>query len=169
MKYIGILLIIAAGLGLGLTCARRLRQRVNELCRIERLLEALCDRLLYSAQPLAALWQSFATDAVLCTYPLVQDTADELCKGVDFHTSFSRAIQKTVDAGRLMPAETALLMELGASLGHSGLDQQAQLIRYCAERLKSERQVANELATVRERIYPMMGFAGGVSVALLLM
>ncbi len=154
---------------MGLTYARRLRRRVDELCRIERLLEALCDRLLYSAQPLAVLWQSFAADAVLFTYPLVQDTANELCKGVDFYTSFSCAIEKAATSGRLSPTQAALLTELGGSLGHSGLEQQAQLIRHCAERLKHERQAADELATVRGRIYPMMGLAGGVSLALLLL
>jgi stage III sporulation protein AB len=132
-------------------------------------LEALCDRLLYSAQPLAALWQSFATDAVLSDYPLVQDTASELCKGIDFYASFSRAVEKAAVVGQLTPTQAALLTELGGSLGHSGLEQQAHLIRHCAERLKRERQTADELATVRGRIYPMMGLAGGVSLALLLM
>lgn len=160
---------MAAGIGLGLTYARRLRRQVDELCRIERLLEALCDRLLYSAQPLAVLWQSFAADAVLSAYPLVQDTAAELCKGTDFYTSFSRAIEKAADAGVLTLTQAALLTELGGSLGHSGLEQQALLIRRCAERLKKERQAAQELANVRGRIYPMMGLAGGVSLALLLL
>ena len=154
---------------MGLTYARRLRRRVDELCRIERLLEALCDRLLYSAQPLAVLFQSFATDAVLSDYPLVQDSVNELCKGADFYTSFSRAVEKATVAGQLTPTQAALLTELGGSLGHSGLEQQAQLIRHCAERLKCERRAADELATVRGRIYPMMGLAAGVSLALLLL
>lgn len=160
---------MVAGIGLGLTYARRLRRRVDGLCRIERLLEALCDRLVYSAQPLAVLWQSFATDVVLSDCPLVQDTADELCKGTDFYTSFSRAVEKAALAGQLTPTQAALLTELGGLLGHGGLDQQAQLIRHCVERLKRERQAADELATVRGRIYPMMGLAGGVSLALLLL
>lgn len=159
---------MVAGIGLGWTYARQLRRRVDQLCRIERLLEALCDRLVYSAQPLAVLWQSFATDVVLSDYPLVRETADELCKGVSFYTAFSCAVEKAVLAGRLTPTQAALLTELGGLLGHSGLDQQAQLIRHCAERLKCERQAADELATVRGRIYPMMGLAGGVSLALLL-
>lgn len=160
---------MAAGLGSGLIYAGRLRRRVDELCRIERLLDALCDRLLYSAQPLAALWQSFATDTVLSDYPLVQDTANELCKGANFYTAFSRAVETMFDNGRLPSAPAALLTELGGALGHSGLEQQAQLIRHCADRLKSERQAADELASARVRVYPMLGLAGGVSLALLLL
>lgn len=133
------------------------------------MLDALCDRLLYSSQPLAALWQSFSTDAVLSGYPLVQDTADELRKGVDFYTAFSRAIENAENAGLLTLSESALLTELGGALGRSGLEQQAQLIRHCAERLKCERQAAQEHASVRRRICPMMGLAGGVSLALLLL
>ena len=167
MKLLGILLIIAAGLGAGLTYAHRLRWRVNELCRIERLLDVLCDRLLYSAQPLAAVWRSLAEDAAASACPLVTDTVAELCKGDDVYTAFSRAVEKSAVCGRLIPSEATLLTELGASLGRSGLDQQVQLIRRCAERLKSHRQAAQELATVRGRLYPMLGFAGGVSLAFL--
>ncbi len=169
MKLLGILLIVATGVGLGLLYTRRLRQQVDDLCRIERLLDVLCDRLLYSVQPLAALWQTLTQDAVLSDYPLVRDTAKELCKGVSFYTAFSRAVVTMADNGRLTPTAAALLTELGGALGRSGLEQQAQLIRHFAERLKSERQTADELATARGRVYPMLGLAGGVSLALLLL
>lgn len=160
---------MAAGIGLGLSYTRRLRRQVDDLCRIERLLDVLCDRLLYSAQPLATLWQSLAADKMLSEYPLVRDTAGELCKGVPFYTAFSRAVAALGDSGRLTSAAAALLTELGGALGHSGLEQQAQLIRHYAERLKKERQAAETLAAARGRVYPMMGLAGGVSLALLLL
>lgn len=154
---------------MGLSYTRRLRRQVDELCRVERLLDVLCDRLLYSAEPLAVLWQALAADKSLSDYSLVQDTANEICKGVSFYTAFARAVAVLVDSGRLTPASAALLTELGGALGHSGLEQQAQLIRHCAERLKKERQTAETLATARGRVYPMMGLAGGVSLALLLL
>lgn len=160
---------MAAGIGLGLTCARRLRRRVDDLCRIERLLDVLCDRLVYSAQPLAVLWQTLAEDEWLSDYPLVQETAADLCKGFPFYISFSRAVEGLTDSGRLTPASAALLTELGGTLGHSGLDGQAGLIRRCGDRLKKERQAAEELARVRVRLYPMVGLASGVSLALLLL
>ena len=169
MKYIGVLLIVATGLGFGMIYTRRLRSRANYLWRVERLLEAMGDRLLYSAQPLTTLWQSLAADTVLSAYPLVQDTANELCKGKDFYTAFSRAIGIAEADGRLNPTEAGLLTELGGALGRSGLDQQAELIRHCAERLGQERHTAQTLASERGRLYPMLGLAGGVSLALLLM
>lgn len=169
MKYLGILLIVATGIGLGLIYAGRLRRRADDLCRIERLLEALCDRLLYSAQPLTALWQGLAADAVLSDYPLVRETSGELYKGASFYTAFSRAVVTMADSGRLTPAAATLLTELGSALGRSGLEQQVQLIRHCVERLKGERQAADELASARGRVYPMLGLAGGVSLALLLL
>ena len=142
MKLLGLLLIITTGLGLGLIYTRRLRQRVDELCRIERLLDVLHDRLLYSAQPLATLWHSLAREDVFARYFLVREVEKLLCKGESFYTSFSRAIAEMADGGHLIPAAAVLLTELGGALGHSGLDQQARLIRQCAERLKKERQMA---------------------------
>lgn len=147
----------------------RLRSRVDYLSRVERLLEALCERLTYSAQPLTALWRSLSEDTVLSAYPLVKDTANSICKGNDFYTSFERAIQAAERTGHLAPAEAALLADLGGSLGHSGLAEQAQLIHLCIERLGYERQTAQTMARERGRVYPTLGFAGGLCLALLLM
>ena len=169
MKWIGVLLIVMAGLGFGVSAARRLRRQVDEMCRIERLLDAMCDRLIYSAQPLSALWQTLAAVETLSDSPLVLKTADGICKGDSFYTSFSRAVAELCDDGRLTPTSCTLLAELGATLGHSGLEQQAQLIRHCAERLKKERQRVETIANARARVCPMMGLAGGVCLALLLL
>lgn len=106
---------------------------------------------------------------MLSAYPLVQDTAGEICKGKDFYTSFLHAVEAAGCAGRLMPSEMALLADLGGSLGHSGLAEQAELIRRCVERLGYERQTAQTLAQERGRVYPTLGFAGGLCLALLLM
>lgn len=129
----------------------------------------LCDRLAYSAQPLAVLWQTLATDLSVSTYSLVKDTAKELCKGVPFYMAFSRAVDTLTDSGRLTSTAAMLLKELGGVLGHSGLNEQVQLIRHCAERLKKERKAAEKHALARARVYPMMGLAGGASLALLLL
>ncbi len=142
---------------------------MDYLCRVERLLETVCDRLLYSAQPLTSLWQSLAVDAVFSAYPLVQNTASEIGKGEDFYTSFSRAVERDKVAGWLTPVEAALLTELSGSPGRSSLAQQVELIRHCAERVGKERQIAQQNARERGRIYPMLGLAGGVCLALLLM
>ncbi len=139
------------------------------LSRVERLLEALSERLLYFVQPLSALWQTLAADTVLCDYPLVQDTASALCKGDCFYTAFSAAVDKAVKEGLLLPPEAALLTELGGSLGHSGLEEQGVCIRQCLRRLEKERLSAQELVAVRARVYPMLGLAGGVSLALLVL
>lgn len=139
------------------------------LCRVERLLETLCERLVYSAQPLADLWLSLSEDAVLSAYPLVVDTARVICKGENFYTSFSCAVEAAESAGRLTPTEAALLTDLGGSLGRSGLAEQEELIRRCVERLGREREIAQKHARERGRVYPMLGFAGGLCLALLLM
>lgn len=169
MKYIGVLLMVAAGLGLGMACARRLRVRVYYLDCVERLLEALRDRLQYAVQPLPELWQGIAADVVLSDYPLVREVACELCKGNNFYTSFSRAVQAAARDGQLSAAQAAVLTELGGALGRSSVEQQAQRIVRCVERLEKERQAACQIASERGRVYPMVGLAAGVGLALLLL
>ncbi|MBE6778767.1 MAG: hypothetical protein E7541_05205, partial [Ruminococcaceae bacterium] len=53
MRYVGLLLTVLAGVGLGLYFAHRLAVQVQFLNRLERLLEALERRMTYTARPVA--------------------------------------------------------------------------------------------------------------------
>ncbi len=151
---------------MGLYYARRLYRRADWLREVMALLDALEDRLAYTAAPLADLWRALATTAATARYPLVQDTAALLCDGVPFESAFTAAVERALPTPC---GEREVLCVLGASLGRSGLSGQLTHIRRCREGLERLRQAACETAATRAPVYRMTGFSGGVCLALLLL
>lgn len=160
---------MTAGVGMGLYYSRRLYRRAEWLRRCERLFDALSDRLTYTAQPLAEMWQSLAVNAATASYPLVADTVDGLQRGLSFDEAFAAAVEAAVKRAEIRPPERALLCEFGAVLGRSDRAHQQQSITRFREQLAAVRRSAEQLVGTRAQVYQMMGVAGGVSLALLLL
>lgn len=60
MKYLGLWLVVAAGIGLGRYYSRRLYRRAERLQQLVLLLQTLQQQLTYTALPLSALWRRLA-------------------------------------------------------------------------------------------------------------
>lgn len=132
-------------------------------------MDALQDKLSYTAQSLKTLWCDFADNAVFCTYPLVKDTAQGLLRGETFHASFDAAVTSAASRGLVLPSEETVLRELGTELGCSDRASQSECICRCRDRLAQATREARQIAHTRGRIYTVMGIAGGLSVALLML
>lgn len=154
---------------MGIFYSRRLYRRAEWLLQAERLLDSLLSRLTYTAAPLSALWEALAGNEVFSRYPLVRDTVDGLRRSETFGAAFGAALDRALQQGLLQTTERELLFELGDALGRTGLTEQKRTIRDCRERLCERRHAAEELARVRGQIYQVMGIAGGVALALLLL
>lgn len=165
MRYVGMILIVLAGCGLGLTFSRRLYRRVWLLARAERLLQALDARLLYTAEPLSKLWRQLAESPAFADDKLLQETVRGL-SDAPFSEAFSRA------ADRLGPALTAddraLLKAFGEGCGVTGLQEQTAHIRQYVGELRRAREGAEAVAAERGRLYRVAGLSGGLALALLL-
>ena len=154
---------------MGIYYARRLYRRAEWLRRCERLLHTLSDRLTYTAAPLAALWLSLAEDAATASYPLVEATADGLRQGASFAEAFGAALDKASASGVIRPPEQALMRELCTTLGRSDRVHQRESLARFREQLADVRHAAEQQASTRAQVYQMLGVAGGVSLALLLL
>jgi stage III sporulation protein AB len=154
---------------MGMFYSHRQYRRVEWLRQAERLLDALLGRLTYTAQPLAVLWETFAANDVFSRYSLVQDTVDGLRRDQVFSLAFADAIDRAARQGMVQASEKQLLLELGDALGRTGLSEQKSAIHGYRERLSECRIAAEQTACMRGRIYQMMGVAGGVGLALLLL
>lgn len=165
MKYIGMLLLLAAGLGLGQIYAGRLYRRERLLRQVSRLMAVLCQRMTHTALPLATLWKQLATEKTYAALPLVQETA----KALDNHT-FSEAFAlgaKATDG--LQDADCRLLTEFGEGCGRTGLEAQVAHIRTYRQLLDEMGAEAEKTAATKGPVIQMMGLAGGAALALLLM
>lgn len=157
-----------AGTGLGLYYSRRLYRRVDYLSQVCRLLEALCHRLSYEPQPLAALWTGLAKGDAFSGFTLVQDTV--LClEEVGFYPAFAQAVKRAAAAGWLTEGDKELLLAFGEGCGRLGLSQQVAQTQACCRQMEQARDAAREQASAKGQVYQMLGVAGGVSLALLLL
>ena len=168
VKYVGLSLIVAAGVGLGLYASHRLTRRVRLLRQLERVMESLLRRLTYGARPMGEMWLQLAEDESFVCCPLVADTAAGLANA-PFSEAFRRGVEKCAAEGLLGASERQLLLEFGAECGRYDLARQAAQIRSCIRGLQELCAVAAEQAGTRGQLYRVLGVAGGCGLALLLL
>jgi len=168
MGYVGHLLILMAGTGLGVYCARHLHRRTQSLQQTGGVLQALLRQMTYTARPMSELWRQLAQNEAYSGFSLVQDTAAGLADA-PFGVAFAAAVERAAEAGFLQPPGRQLLLEFGEGCGRYDLARQEQHIRHYCDRLAELEEEARRQAAVKGRICPVMGLAGGAALALLLL
>ncbi len=156
-------------MGLGLFGARRPFRRADWLAGVVTLLDVLEEQLVYSAAPLAVLCEQLAVGNHTAGLPLVQEVAAGLRTGRLFEQALRQAVERQAAGGLLLPPERETLCLFAASVGRSGLEQQRACIRRCRDGLEKAHKSALSVAATQAPIWRMAGFAGGVSLALLLL
>lgn len=167
MRWFGVLLVVVAGVGLGMYYARRLYRRAALLEQAARLLLALEQRMSCSCRPLSALCRELAPISAESPWALLTDTLSGLDKGKVFSEAFTGAVERQKAA--LTPEDRELLAEFACVCGRSGLNQQRAYFAAYRQRLEAACGQAREQAARRGQIYQTMGVAGGVCLALLLL
>ena len=122
----------------------------------------------YTALPLPALWQRLAQYEAFAAFSLVRDTADGLSRH-SFADAFSAAVEKAVVADLVSPATEQLLAEFARGCGSTDLQGQQAHVDYYRTLLSAEEGESRRLWQERGRMYRVLGLAGGVALALLLM
>jgi len=99
---------------------------------------------------------------------LLHDTADRL-DTEPFAEAFYAAVQGAVTRGEVTPENARLLYELGQDSGRTDMAGQQGLLSAYRDQIHQAEEEARREADNKGRIYRMMGLAGGVSLALLLL
>lgn len=168
MGWIGGLLTMVAGIGMGLYASHLLRRRVLFLETCNRLLQALWQEMSYTAQPLPDLWRRLAEYETFAAFPLVQDTV-AAWNGLPFPSAFAIAVQKAEEQGLALPCVRQLLLEFADGCGHTDLAGQQAHMEYYRTLLAAQEEESRRLWQEKGRMYRVLGFSAGVAAALLLM
>ena len=168
MGWIGGLLLLAAGTGMGLYAAHRLRRRVTFLETCGRLLQALWQEMSYTAQPLPTLWRRLAQSEAFAAFSLVQDTAAAL-PAATFAAAFAAAARRAEEQGLLLPADRRLLSEFAEGCGRTDLEGQQTHVEYYRRLLSTQEEDARRIYGEKGRVYRVLGLTGGMALMLLLM
>ena len=168
MGWIGSVLLMVAGTGMGWYAAHRLRRRVVFLETCDRLLQTLWQEMSYTAKPMADLWRRLAHCEGLKEFALVRDTAEGL-ETVSFAAAFAAAVEKATVEGAILPPTRRLLIEFGEGCGRTDLEGQQTHIAYYRAQLSAQAEAARRVYAEKGRVYRVLGMTGGVALALLLM
>ena len=168
MGWIGGLLLVAAGTGMGWYAAHRLRRQMVYLEMCGRLLQALWQEMSYTAQPMTDLWRRLAQYEGLCAFSLVRETAAALGES-SFDAAFSAAVERATEAGEILSATREMLLSFGEGCGHTDLEGQQAHIAYYRTLLTAQEEEARRRYKEQGRVYRVLGLTAGVALALLLM
>ena len=168
MGWIGGLLLMVAGTGMGWYAAHRLQRRMIFLETCGRLMQALWQEMSYTSRPMGELWQRLAQNEAFSGFPLARYTAEQL-SNVAFSAAFAAAAERAEREGFLLPADRRLLTEFGEGCGRTDLGGQQAHIAYYRNLLAQQEAEARRVYEEKGRVYRMLGLTGGVALTLLLM
>lgn len=166
MRLIGLLFIVAAGVGAGIYYGHRLHRRVRFLQRATRLMRTMEQHMSYAARPLATMWRGFAADEMYGDFCLVTDTV-ALLDSMPFASAVQTAVRSLATREGLTAADCGLICEFASGCGVTGLDEQREHLRTYARLCGQQSEEAAETAATRTPVCRVMGLAAGVGTALL--
>lgn len=125
-------------------------------------------RLRYTAPPLRAWLRESAKTPAYRELSFLAAASRQLESG-DFCEAWEAALLARAAADGFIEADLQLLSRLGARLGVSDADSQICCLKESADRLTEHRNAALEKRRKADRLYGMLGAAGGLALAVLLM
>ncbi|HHU22981.1 MAG TPA: stage III sporulation protein AB [Clostridiales bacterium] len=169
-KFIGALLLIAAGAGMGVAKTRQLHFRVRSLSSILGSLEIMRGEICTRLTPLPELFLQLAAEA--------PGPADEFFSALKTGLTglgerslgeiWYQALEDTPSLV-LKPEEERALYLFGMSLGRFDVAEQKQAIDRCMESMGRFLETARGEAQARGRLYTGLGLALGMMLAVVLL
>ena len=169
MKLVGLALIAAAGVFLGVMASQNLRRRALALEQMEKLIVRLSTQIKYTAAPvqelLPAAMKSGEYEALRFLGPLREGLAQES----DFPRLWEAAVAgRGGDCGFTLQ-DKALLCEFGRGLGVSDLEGTQSHCGLYRDLFHKQAEAARQDVSSKGRLYITLGIAGGLGLALLLL
>lgn len=169
MKTVGLLLLVAAGLLLGLMAAAGLRRRVTTLDQLSRFMVRLADQIRYTAAPVEELLETAESSGEFDSLPLLGHVCSRVRKGERVLTAWENAVEEDGKEAGLNRADRDLLHGFGSQFGRTDVEGQIANCRQYGDLLDQKLTEAREAAAAKGRLYMTLGFAGGMALALLLL
>ena len=157
MKWLGIVLMVLTGIGVGLMGWLKLQRRVETLTRFSSLIERLADRIRYSATPIGDLLRQ-----------LLPDLFESLRDAEDPRERLRAAVEQRGAEWGLSVDDRHLLCGFADAIGRSDIEGEQHLCAEYRESVGIHLAQAREDLRVKGRLFVLCGVCGGLLIALLL-
>ncbi|MFZ5647832.1 MAG: stage III sporulation protein SpoIIIAB [Bacillota bacterium] len=170
IKFIGALLLVAAGGAAGMTVARQYAKRPGELKALLSSIQMLETEITFAATPLAEALERIAEGSEPAVADFFRRAAHELrpVNGRTAGEAWEKAMDRLYSASSLSKRDMHILAGLGRAIGISDRDDQAKHLKLACEQLKMEIARAEEEASKNTRMWNYMGFCGALAAAIIL-
>ena len=157
MKWLGLLLVVCSGGGIGFLYAMRLRQERTNLERLCQMLREIAVQIAFRSLTVQELLEQLCRETAYAAFQFPVTVLSGMEQGLPLAEAWAAGIRQ--DKAVPEPAKK-LLLPLGEELGASDLEYRMQLEPYAAE--------AGEKCVQRQRLYCSLGLLGGLLAAILL-
>lgn len=169
LKLLGILCILSGSTGLGISFARELDLRIQELSQMQQLMLLLRGEIRYMHQPLPEAFLHLSGNAPVPFREFFSHTAEDLQQrnGQTAEEIWKRNLKQYLPGLHLGRQEIKDLEKLGGMLGYLDVEMQVNALDYYLEQLKLSACHARETAKNRRKLYQYMGALGGAALVIL--
>ena len=170
LAIVGAVCILIACGGFGLLVARSRARRPVELRRLRSALQQLETAVAYCA-PLPEALRAAAAVVDGSARRLLAAAADNLVRGdgCTAAEAWEAAVASSDPVSAWSAADRQALLDLGASLGTSGRDDQLKHLHLCAGRLEGLEAEARAVAAREVRLWTYLGFLAGAGLVIALL
>ena len=158
--------MVVTGALLGVYAAGMLRRRVKALELSIRLVKRMADQIRYTSPPVAELLEGCRADAAFVSLFFLKKACDLMREGKRFGEAWELALGEGEDG--FQNTDRELLQSFGQRLGKTDVEGQLAHCRQTVQLLEERLALAKSQADTKGRLYLLLGFSGGVLLALML-
>lgn len=170
MKLLGICLILGSSTAIGFFLSNRLKERIEELESIKKLLMMLRGEIKYNHAALSEAFQTIARRMDNLYGRLLSHVSEEMdsMDGQTLMQIWERSVNESLKESALNREDREKFISLGGQLGYLDIEMQLGTIELYLEQLEEEIKNARENLKRNGKLYQTMGVITGIFVVILM-
>lgn len=171
IKIIGCILILTSSAGMGLYFSGELKNRINDLKELKKIIFLLRGDIRYANTPLPEAVQALAIRHEGKYKKFLSKIAERLNElgGVSFCTIWKEAVLKELENTSLSRKDLAGLGQLGENLGYLDKDMQINTIDLFLEQIEEEIKELSHNVKQKTYLYNSLGVLGGIFITIIML
>ena len=167
-KAVLCLIIIMSSGALGLLKSQAFSQRIRELNDLRSMIRHLNTEINYRKDPLITTFRRIASQNSNISSKLLSKCSDNMTSYKEFGQCWNDALEELYADTSLKKEDKAILAELGAQLGKSSIEGQADMFRLTEEKLLHQINLAVKEKDSKGKMFGGLGFSMGIVISVLL-
>lgn len=170
IKIIGCIFIVCSCSGMGMHFSKELRNRINDLREIKKIIYLLKGDIRYAHTPLPEAVQALSIrhEGKYKNFLAVIAKRLQELGGVSFYTIWKEAVEKELNNTSLTSKDLKALSVLGESLGYLDKDMQINTLELYIEQIEADIHELSRSVKEKSYMYNALGVMGGIFIIIIM-